>query len=633
MKIAPCIAFLLSILPLAWVCSQSNTVGTIAYDPALYADGYTLIYPHNQPHARLIDSCGEVVHMWTNDSLRRPGNSAYLTPTGNLVWAHRPANFQNDAIWAGGGGAVIEARSWDNSVLWNYALNDSTGRLHHDFALTNTGTVLAIAWERIDSITAVNAGRNPDLLEGGELWSERIIELMPNAAGSTDVVWEWRAWDHLVQDFDSTKANFGDPGQSPHLIDVNFGTPSSAAPDWLHMNSVDYNPALGHILMSVPTFDELWIIDKAATDDGLIWRWGNPEAYASGTSGNQQLHYQHAARWLDAPYHADTPDFGKIAVFNNRNPGATGPFSSAHLIAPELIENEASTEYAMTTVNDTATFAPSGFDWTWTAPNPTDFFSSGLSNFERLPNGNNLLLSGRTGEIFEFTASGDTAWSYRVPIQGGATVAQGTELGINANLLFRATRYPAQYPAFNSVDLTPMGPWELDPAPLLVCLPCSLTATVSVEAGSAIATVNGANGTYTVTWLLDGVEMCTGEAISLDGPCAAAAEALADGAVMDVIVEDESGCEFATQATWIASSIDEHAPVLRVWPNPAQGTVYITGGWPETTASLHSLTGQLVATQRLNADAQSALMDVSAVPAGAYLLRVGPQCTHILIRR
>jgi hypothetical protein len=156
---------------------------------------------------------------------------------------------------------------------------------------------------------------------------------------------------------------------------------------------------------------------------------------------------------------------------------------------------------------------------------------------------------------------------------------------------------------------------------------------VSVEAGSAVAAVNGANGTYTVTWLLDGMEMCMGEAIGLDGPCAEAAEALADGAVIDVIVEDESGCEFATQVTWIASSIAEHAKVLRVWPNPAQGTVHITGGWPETTASLHSLTGQLVATQRLNADAQSALMDVSAVPEGAYLLRVGPQCTQILIRR
>ena len=105
MKTTPCIAALLSMLPLAWVCGQSNTVGTIAYDPALYADGYTLIYPHNQPHARLIDACGEVVHMWTNDSLRRPGNSAYLTPMGSLIWAHRPANFQGDAIWAGGGGA------------------------------------------------------------------------------------------------------------------------------------------------------------------------------------------------------------------------------------------------------------------------------------------------------------------------------------------------------------------------------------------------------------------------------------------------------------------------------------------------------------------------------------------------
>ena len=169
MKTTRFIVFFLSLLPLAWACAQSNTVGTIAYDPDLYAEGYTLIYPHNQPHARLIDACGEVVHQWTNDSLRRPGNSAYLTPMGNLVWAHRPANFQGDPIWAGGGGAVIEGRTWDNAVQWNYALNDSTGRLHHDFALTNAGTVLAIAWDRIDSITAVEAGRDPELLEDGEL--------------------------------------------------------------------------------------------------------------------------------------------------------------------------------------------------------------------------------------------------------------------------------------------------------------------------------------------------------------------------------------------------------------------------------------------------------------------------------
>ena len=66
------IAALLSILPMAIVFGQSNTVGTIAYNPDLYAEGFTLIYPHNQPHARLVDACGEIVHMWTNDSFDAP---------------------------------------------------------------------------------------------------------------------------------------------------------------------------------------------------------------------------------------------------------------------------------------------------------------------------------------------------------------------------------------------------------------------------------------------------------------------------------------------------------------------------------------------------------------------------------
>ena len=42
-----------------------NTVGTIAYDPALYTEGYTMIYPHNQNRAMLLNACGEVVHDWT----------------------------------------------------------------------------------------------------------------------------------------------------------------------------------------------------------------------------------------------------------------------------------------------------------------------------------------------------------------------------------------------------------------------------------------------------------------------------------------------------------------------------------------------------------------------------------------
>ena len=112
---------LMTLLLCTSICAQ-NTVGTIAYDPALYTEGYTMIYPHNQNRAMLLNGCGEVVHDWTIDADRRPGNTAYLQPNGDIVMTSRPAAVGNDPIWAGGGGATIERRSWDNEVIWSLSL-------------------------------------------------------------------------------------------------------------------------------------------------------------------------------------------------------------------------------------------------------------------------------------------------------------------------------------------------------------------------------------------------------------------------------------------------------------------------------------------------------------------------------
>ena len=264
------------------VCSFSqveNTVGTIALNPQLAQSGLTLMYPHNQPNAMLINLCGDVVHQWTNDESRRPGNVAHLLPNGDLIWAHRSANNAEDVIWAGGAGATIERKTWDNESLWSYTLNDSTGRLHHDFIPLNNGHVIAIAWEKFDSLDCIAAGRLPENITSEGMWSDRLIELAPDSLGGAEIIWEWRAWDHLVQDHDSTLANFGTIADHSNRIDINFGMPSSAAPDWLHMNSIDIQPGTGHILLSVPTFDELWIIDRNDSEAGLKWRWGNPEAF------------------------------------------------------------------------------------------------------------------------------------------------------------------------------------------------------------------------------------------------------------------------------------------------------------------------------------------------------------------
>ena len=53
---------LLFALCFAQVALAQNTIGTMAYTPDAVDDGYTLLYPHNQPNVYLVDLCGEVVH-------------------------------------------------------------------------------------------------------------------------------------------------------------------------------------------------------------------------------------------------------------------------------------------------------------------------------------------------------------------------------------------------------------------------------------------------------------------------------------------------------------------------------------------------------------------------------------------
>jgi hypothetical protein len=607
---------------IAWfqTCAFSqtaNTVGTIALNPELAQTGLTLLYPHNQPNAMLINLCGNVVHQWINDESRRPGNVAHLLPNGDLIWAHRSTDVAQDVIWAGGGGATIERISWDNEPIWSYTLNDSMGRFHHDFVPLNNGHVIAIAWEKMDSLACIAAGRLPENLTSEGLWSERLIELEPDSMGGADIVWEWRAWDHLIQDHDSTLNNFGAIEDAPNRININFGMPSSIDADWLHMNSLDIQPSTGHILMSVPTFDELWIIDRNDTEAGLKWRWGNPEAHGLGDSESQQLHYQHSAQWLDAPYLQNSPDFGKIAVFNNRNPGATGPYSSAHIINPQWDDSTGAF------VDVDGFYAPLNFDWTWTATTPTDFFSSGLSNFDRLPNGNNLILSGRTGEIFEFTATGDTAWYYRLPLQAGTPIAQGTAMGINDNLLFRAKRYPAGYPAFSAFldELNLLGePLELDPTPVAACQPCQMTAQV-VETGYGLTLdIENATGMISVVWSDDqGTVLCENLAFELDGDCST--EGLDEGQTVIATVSDENGCEVVIEAIWLVFSIPLEQGEFSFYPNPARGHIILKGLTPYTEVQLIDLNGRSLFQAPTHGDQQTMEWTLPEVHPGLYFIR------------
>lgn len=153
--------------------------------------------------------------------------------------------------------------------------------------------------EKKAAAEAVAAGRIPSTVEGTEVEPDSLVEIKPNGKTGGDVVWEWHLWDHLIQDFDKEKANYGDVAAHPERVDTNYNVVAGqrANSDWTHSNAVDYNADLDEVLISLRNFSEIWIIDHRTTTaeavghmggrrgsgGDLLYRWGNPRVYRAGT--------------------------------------------------------------------------------------------------------------------------------------------------------------------------------------------------------------------------------------------------------------------------------------------------------------------------------------------------------------
>ncbi len=390
--------------------------------PAPTADGYTLFAPLGETTTYLIDDAGDAVFTW--DSRYRPGNAAYLLENGNLL---RTGNTLAADFNEGGAGGIVEEIVPDGTVVWSFEYDTAQGRLHHDIEPLPNGNVLMIAWERKTEAQALAAGRDPALLTEGELWPDTVIEVDP----ATDtVVWEWHVWDHLVQDYDDARANYGVVADHPELIDLNYCGPGArpGIADWNHINAIDYNAEFDQILLSVRNFSEIWVIDHSTTpaeaaghsggDSGqggdLLYRWGNPAAYDSGDAGDRQLFVQHDAQWIAEGFLGA----GHILIFNNGQGRADGDYSSVDEIVPPVDADGIYTGYG-----------PAAPTWSYTASPPTDFYARNISGAQRLEDGNTLICDGPQAHVFEVTAAGEMVWEYD---HGNAAI-------------FRATRYPADY--------------------------------------------------------------------------------------------------------------------------------------------------------------------------------------------
>jgi hypothetical protein len=457
--------------------------------------GYVLFAVPNSASMYLVNRKGEVVHEWKGNYGVMGG---YLMDDGSLVQNAEDPDFP---VFAGGGETGrIQRISWDSKMLWDFEYANEEYHAHHDFAVMPNGNILAIAWEAKTADEVLAAGRKPELTPKAGLWPDKVVEIKPDGKHGGKIVWEWHIWDHLIQDYDPKKANYGNPAEHPELLDLNIGkplpplksedslevlkaqgrarrnqTPENAGSDVYHPNAIKYNAELDQIALSSPNLSEIFIIDHSTTTKeaaghkggrygkggDFLYRWGNPANYRRGDSTDQKLYHQHDVRWIEK----GKPGAGNLTIFNNDIPNRDSMnYSSVIEIVPPLDEK------GNYTLEKGKAFGPEEPVWTYTAPDSVSFYSSFISGAHRMSNGNTFINEGAKGRFFEVTKEGKIVWEYLNPYHGDIRKPNGDLNPVMPMTYFgfRSTFIPADHPGLTGKKLEPLNPqpqpFKLPPA-------------------------------------------------------------------------------------------------------------------------------------------------------------------------
>ena len=440
-----CVVLLLLLtLPAGFVQAQTRTVGRMYFDNAQTWPGYTLFTPFLKRVQYLINNCGEVVHQWQSDAFVT--HAVYLMEDGRLFRMHPDR---------------IQIANWEGSIDFEFV--NPEGSFHHDACILPNGNLLVQTNIRRTDNEAIEAGRLPQFMPGNGVLEEQIWEINPNLNGG-EVVWRWSLWDHVIQDQDTGKANYGQVEEHPELMDINYV--EGAFGDFWHPNGLDYHPELDQIMISSRSNNEFYIIDHSTTKTeaqghtggrygkggDFLYRWGNPEAYDAGTPADRILFGQHNAHWIPDSLR----DGSSVLLFNNgweRDP------DYSEILTLYLPQSAPGVYY----LEPNGQFGPPVPDAVYQATTPTDFYSEALSGVQRLPNGNTLVCEGNYGRFFELNPDNEIVWEYVNPHSYFGPLEQGEIPDRIAT--FRAEKYGLDFPGFVGKDLTPQGPIELNPIP------------------------------------------------------------------------------------------------------------------------------------------------------------------------
>ena len=369
-------------------CSSDDDTGTETPIAGESSEALILIEGTNESGAYFLNQEGEEVYNFNLDDAL--GNDGNLLDDGSLVAMIKSGN--SNITFGGFGGGMIK-RNVDGSIEWeiDYATNEYI--CHHDVEYLPNGNILFLVWELVDNAEAVEAGFSSTV----DIFPETIIEMNPL---TQEIVWEWNMMDHLVQDNDNTKSNFGVVVDNPNKVDINYNS-SREDGDLAHISGMTYDAEDDLIYLSVNYYDEIWILDhstttdEAATSEGgnfgkggdLIYRFGNPLAYKNTT----------AEVFFNRVHYPNLLDTGNLLVFSNRVDLEQSSVVEFELPNPLSLEPGVDNDPEIV--------------WSFTDP---DLFSNIVSSAVRMRNGNTLISEGIEGYIWEVTNEGEVVRNMKV---------------------------------------------------------------------------------------------------------------------------------------------------------------------------------------------------------------------------
>lgn len=341
--------------------------------------------------AYLLNKFGEKEFSWKFEL--RFGNELQLLPDGNVIGVFKAEDASLKV--AGGYGGVIRTIAPDGTIVWEYEYNNSNYLSHHDLEVLSNGNVLFLAWERITPTVAEEFGVDTEV----DIFPEKLVEVNP---ATKEVVWEWRSWEHIVQGVHQDKPTFGEVGNNPHRININYV--SNSRGDVMHANGIEVDEEKDLIFISVNYYDEVWVVDHSTTTreaagsaggrygngGDLVYRFGNPTAYnnAKGEKIFDRLHFPNLIK-------DGYPGAGNILVFSNGE-------SEKQSVVYEL---KLPAKFSLLPDHDNEP------EIIWSFTDSTLFYGR-ISGADRIENGNTLICEGDYG-FWEVTPDREVVWKYK----------------------------------------------------------------------------------------------------------------------------------------------------------------------------------------------------------------------------